>query len=134
MGSTWAAETDSVTADWLRADYEPLTSLKAVPEVVLKVLPLIADQGEPFNATDVIDPQLPHRRFVFGGQSTQFVLICYEHGGFAPHAHLAVFEIDERPQLVFVGKHDSCGHTIEEAKDLVRQGTVKNDIEGDQEW
>lgn len=145
LRSAWASEVSAVrrTADWLQVDYEPLKSLKVVPAAVLKALllkmpydPRLADQGKPFNATDVINAKLPRRRFVFGGKSSQFVLVCYEHGGRSHHYHLAVFAIGgETPQLVFAGQPNGRMRSINEARGLVRQGKLKNEIkEAHQEW
>ena len=142
LNSAWAAETSKARpADWLQADYEPLKSLKAVPAAVLTALLLkmpydsrLADRGEKFNATDVIDSRLPRRRFIFAGRSAQFILVCYEHGGYSHHYHLAVFAVGgEKPQLVFAGSQRV--RSIEEVKDLVRQGELENKIgEEHQEW
>lgn len=145
LSSAWAggASEAKPAADWLQADYEPLKSLKTVPAAVLKALLLkmrydqrLADVRERFNATDVIDSALPSRRFTFGGKSPQFVLICYEHGGYAPHSHIAVFAVgSETPQLVFKGGPDLRVRSIDELKELVRQGKLANEIgEEHQEW
>ena len=41
----------------------------------------IADRGQPFNKTDVVDSRLPMRRFIVGGSSLSAVLVAYEQGG-----------------------------------------------------
>jgi hypothetical protein len=41
----------------------------------------IADVGEPFNRTDVVDRRLPMRRFIVAGVSSTSVLVAYEQGG-----------------------------------------------------
>lgn len=143
--SAWAIDPSEAksTADWLQVHYKPLASLKAVPAAVLKILlseipagQKLADRGERFNAADVVDARLPRRRFVFGGMSSPFVLVCYEHGGRGLHYHLAVFDVGgEKPQLVFAGRHARRARTIEEVKGLVRQGQLKNEVaERHQEW
>ena len=145
LSSAWAAETSKArpAADWLQVDYEPLKSLKAVPAAVLKALllkmpydPRLADQGEKFNVIDVVDSRIPMRRFAFGGKSSQCILICYEHGGRSHHYHLVVFAVGgETPQVVFAGRPGQRVQTINEVKELVRQGKLKNEIEEEhQEW
>jgi hypothetical protein len=41
----------------------------------------IADRGQKFNCTDLIDPALPRRRLVLAGVSAECVLISVERGG-----------------------------------------------------
>ena len=41
----------------------------------------IADRGRHFNATDVVDAKYPMRRFIVGGVSDEYVVVCYEQGG-----------------------------------------------------
>lgn len=145
LSASWASETSGVTssAAWYQTEYEPLGSLKAVPPAVLKALRFripsdhrLADQGESFIATDVIGPTLPRRRFVFGGKSARFVLICYEHGGRHRHFHLAVFVIGNKaPQLVFAGRSNQRLQSIEAVKELVGQGALSNEVGAkQQEW
>ena len=125
------------SANWWLVHYEPLESLKAVPASVLKELslkipddPRLADRNEPFNATDVVDPTLPRRRFTFGGTSPQFVIVCYEHGGRGRHHHVTVFAMtDEKPQLIFIGRYAQKVQAIDDIKYLVRKGIMKNEIE-----
>ena len=63
-------------------------SLAAVPADVAIALgrPIvglkgIADRGEPFNATDIVETDLPMRRFVVGGISDDYVIVAVEIGG-----------------------------------------------------
>jgi hypothetical protein len=41
----------------------------------------MADRGEPFNVTDVADPNLSMRRFIVGGVSDDYVVVGFEVGG-----------------------------------------------------
>ena len=41
----------------------------------------IADRGENFNATDVVDGKSPMRRFIVAGIDESSVLVALEHGG-----------------------------------------------------
>jgi hypothetical protein len=66
------------------ASLTEVTTLLAVPAGVLSQLggPAgIADSGGPFNASDVVDPKRPMRRFIVGGVSSDYVLVAYEQGG-----------------------------------------------------
>ena len=52
----------------------------------------IAEPGAEFQVTDVIvDPQLPIRRLVAAGCSTDHCLVYYERGGIAHTWHVALF-------------------------------------------
>jgi hypothetical protein len=99
--------------------------------------PKLADRGEKFRATDVIiDETIPCRRFILGGKSDQFVLICYEHGGYGLHSHLAVFDVtSSKPKLIFTSTYLQETKTVEEIKNLVRNDKIKNKIGNiHQEW
>ena len=144
FSSAWASNQNEVRppADWLQVDYKPLKSLDAIPAAILKALllkmpydPRLADRGERFNATDVIDAKLPRRRFMFGGTSSRFILVYYEHGGRALHYHLAVFDVGgKKPELVFAAQSPRV-QTIGEVKNLVKKGKLNNKIEEThQEW
>ena len=54
----------------------------------------IADAGEPFNRTDVVDRRLAMRRFIVAGVSSTAVLVAYEQGGrgYSMHARGYVLE------------------------------------------
>lgn len=41
----------------------------------------LAEAGAPYNATDVVDPRLPSRRFVGAVRFGTFWIVWYEHGG-----------------------------------------------------
>ena len=63
-------------------------TLKALPHDVNALLGRqkdgpegIADAGEQFNRTDVVDGRLPMRRFILAGSSLDSLLVAYEQGG-----------------------------------------------------
>ena len=46
----------------------------------------VAEPGEPFNDTDdILDPNLPQRRFIRGGRSGDKWFVWLDHGGFDHH-------------------------------------------------
>ena len=52
----------------------------------------IAEPGAEFQVTDaVVNPELPHRRLVAAGCSTEYCLVYYERGGIAHTWHVALF-------------------------------------------
>lgn len=54
----------------------------------------IADAGEPFNETDVVDSLLPARRFIVGGSSLSSILVAYEQGGRGYSVHAIGFVLE----------------------------------------
>jgi hypothetical protein len=94
-------------------------SLKQIPEAVLNELlshfddgPRLADQSEPFNATD-IGSSLPSRRLVLAGHRGTEWFVAYEHGGRGHDLDLVVLEVRGAvvrsvlsTSLLNVGTHD----------------------------
>lgn len=144
LSTTSAMDETKPVEIWWQANYELLTSLKSIPKPVLDEIikkmpydPRLADRGEKFRATDVIvDETIPCRRFVMGGRSAQFVFICYEHGGYGLHKHLAVFDTTgTHPELIFATTYLEEARTIDEIKNLARKDEFKNQIGNvHQEW
>jgi hypothetical protein len=81
-----------------RERFEPVSSFAALPAAVRNVIERrtkepMANPGGRYQATDVISEALPTRRFVVAGGSSpsqKFWVVCYEHGGFAHHHHVAL--------------------------------------------
>jgi len=90
--------------------YQPATSLSAIPPEVISALTMLcnrcefADFNAPWNLTDVING-LPQRRLVKAGHRGSQWIIQYEHGGYAPHPHTVVFELDPK---IHLAKGSSC--------------------------
>ncbi len=53
----------------------------------------IAFAGEPYNATDVVDDELPPRRMVGEFVTSNIAYIWYEHGGRGYHQHLIRYNV-----------------------------------------
>jgi hypothetical protein len=56
-------------------------------------VPTLAGIGRQFNATDVVSGNRPSRRLIFVKHLGPKWAIAYEHGGFAYHDHLVVYEL-----------------------------------------
>ena len=66
----------------------------------------LANPGQPYQATDVMGrgPQLPWRRLLIGGVSSDRCIVFYEIGGFAPFRAVVVLDISAKtPTLVWGG-------------------------------
>jgi len=110
--------------------WEPVRSLSEVDKAVLRELKArfgeddrIADRGEPFRATDVVDGN-PARRLVVAGRAERRWFVCYEAGGIGHHLMLVVFDTDAAsPTLAmlargFAGQHDDAAGWKADISDL----------------
>ena len=66
-----------------------------LPGAVLHSLGGIANPGQPFNATDVVDPRLPMRQLVVAAVSEKYCVVTYWQGGIALRMETMVFELAE---------------------------------------
>jgi len=86
-------------AGFQAGDYRAIHSRSEIPAPVLDLFSSLcggcrlADFGGPFNATDVIQPDLPRRRLTAAGVSGDRWFLEYEHGGRGLHSHFALFEL-----------------------------------------
>ncbi|HTD04247.1 hypothetical protein [Undibacterium sp.] len=76
-----------------------LASIEKLPAAVSNLLGAnqrglegIANRGNKFNATDIVDSELPMRRLGFGAISSNCVLVAIEHGGYGYNVELWSFE------------------------------------------
>lgn len=65
----------------------------AYPVAVLDKLGGIADPGQPFNATDVVDTKLPMRQLVVAAVSENYCIVTFWQGGIALGLETSVFEL-----------------------------------------
>ena len=87
----------------------------------------IADPGREFQVTDVIvKPNLPIRRLVAAGCSTDHCLVHYERGGFAHTWHVAVFRWTPA-QTRFEWGGVSAGRlgTVDDIRKAILSGAIK---------
>jgi len=76
------------TVEWQGHTFREVRSLSRIPPALQESLGAgrpgtqgIADRGQPFNPTDVVDERLPMRRFVTAGTDGDDWLVAIEHGG-----------------------------------------------------
>lgn len=128
-------EVDTRPRAVLDADYRILKRVADFPPLLVDALagrinatPLMADPWGRFNATDVVDTELPMRRLKFAGQSETGAFVYYEHGGFGFHYHLGVFEIrDGQVSLAFAGRFFVKARNLDRLRNLVAQGEIKDE-------
>ena len=95
-------------------------SLKQVPAAILaelfKTSGAMADRGEPFNATDVVERPAPFARFIRGGGAGGYWFVWYEHGGIAYWHQIAIFALDPNGRAHVIAnqtatQQDLCAET-----------------------
>jgi hypothetical protein len=110
----------------LTEQYALATTVQQIPPAVMADLsarmkhdPRLANPGERFNRTDVVDPRYPLRRVVLAGLGARSWFVSYEHGGRGYHRHLVAYaQRDGRPTLAYAGTFASEAATLEELRQL----------------
>jgi hypothetical protein len=64
-----------------------------LPSAVLDKLGGIADPGQPFNTTDVVDPKLPMRQLLVAAVSENYRIVSYWQGGITLSMETRIFEL-----------------------------------------
>src|SRR5262245_40596960 len=111
----------------LTEQYTLVGTVQQIPPAVIADLsarmqhdPRLANPGERFNRTDVVDSRYPMRRLVLAGLGARSWFVSYEHGGRGYHRHLVVYaQRDGRPMLAYAGTFVSEAATLEELRRLV---------------
>jgi hypothetical protein len=77
-----------LTVEWRGHSLQELRALADLPAVIQSGLGVgrpgldgVAERGQPFNATDVVDEDLPLRRFLAAGREGDTWLVALERGG-----------------------------------------------------
>jgi|SoiMethySBSTD1v2_1073268.scaffolds.fasta_scaffold50519_2 hypothetical protein len=117
---------------FLTAKYSLVTTVARIPPAVLTYLSArmkhdarLANPGERFNSTDIIDTRYPMRRLVLAGVESRSWFVSYEHGGRGYHRHLVVFtRSGDRVKLAYARTFLSKAATLEELRQLVKTGQM----------
>lgn len=117
-----------------------VTSIRGLPLGVREALQTlfgsraldIAEPGAEFQRTDVIvTPNLPIRRLVAAGCTTNDCIVYYERGGFAHTWHVAIFHwTPAATRFEFGGSAPGGLTTIEEVRKTILSGAVKSERAG----
>ena len=88
----------------------------------------LADAGQPFNATDDVNPGLPMRSLVVAGLSQHYCALSYWQGGMAMTFKTSIFELSDgaaRPVWVSVAQG---GFNLQDLKGEIESGRMHNDL------
>lgn len=101
---------------FLHQPWTPIATMSAMPREVIAALisrfcgdPRMADVGQPFDATDIVEGH-PSRRFVLGGIAGRTCFVAYERGGIGHHIVLAMFDMSRHPPEVILLARGEAGH------------------------
>lgn len=119
-------------AELTTADYQPVSRVNDIPAGVRAALfslmkhdPRLADPGEPFNSTDVVDRRLPMRRLIIAGGLPTSWVVCYEHGGRGYVRRLVIFAVQgAKVELRFSGSVAARVTSLRDLRKAVRDGHV----------
>ena len=94
-----------------------------LPSAVVDKLGGIADPGQPFNATDVVDPKLPMRRLVVAAVSENYCIVTYWQGGIALRLETRIFKLSAgRVKRIWVSA--GGGLNFRDLKETVESGRL----------
>jgi hypothetical protein len=94
-----------------------------LPNAVLDKLGGLADPGQPFNATDVVDADLPMQRLVVAAVSERYCIVTYWKGGITLGMETSIFELSAgRVKRIWVSA--GGGLNFRDLKETVESGRV----------
>src|SRR5438105_4923993 len=91
---------DQMDQAFLTSNFEMVYTVEALPKEVAEQIRPIANPSESFNSSDLMDPNLPSKRIVFGGISPQFTFVLCDQGGFAPFRCLLLFPLSDSSPVI----------------------------------
>lgn len=114
---------DSVLALFLRTQFETIAFTDSLP-IGVGTDRVMANPGEPFNKTDLVDGDLPMQRLIVAGRSDSLWFVYYEQGGVAYSRNLVLFDYrEEQPKTLYVlSPLEDVG--IEGIRDAVSKGAM----------
>jgi hypothetical protein len=113
----------AVTNSSLTEVFHEVKQSSRLPNAVLEKLGGIADPGQPFNATDVVDTKLPMRRLVVAAISEKYCIVTYWKGGIALGLKTSIFELSAgRVKRIWVSA--GGGLNFRDLKETVESGRL----------
>lgn len=119
----------SITGINQTQNFTEVKHVDLLPKAVLAQLGGIADPGQPFNKTDVVDSKLPSRQLVTAALSTQYCFVSYWSGGVAMYFETAVFHLSDRGAKVIWLSSGQGGLNFRDLKAMIESGHMHNDLD-----
>ncbi|MFY9560677.1 MAG: hypothetical protein WAQ52_10625 [Terriglobales bacterium] len=99
-----------------------------LPKAVLDQFGGMADPGQPFNTTDLVDPGLPMRQLIVAAVSKQYCIVSYWQGGISLSFKTTIFELSgENARIIWVSDSQG-GLNFRDLKEMVESGRMHNDL------
>jgi hypothetical protein len=113
----------SVTNSSQTEVFNEVKQASRLPSAVIDELGGIADPGQPFNSTDVVDARLPMRLLIVAAVSEKHCIVSYWRGGIVLRLETTVFELSEgRIKRKWVS--DGGGLNFRDLKNTVESGDL----------
>jgi hypothetical protein len=79
----------------------------------------IADRGQAFNATDMVDLSLPMQQLLYLGLNKNYMLIAYKHGGLASNCPVLLFRF-ENEQIISIMYWSTFNEKMKGKRDVIK--------------
>jgi hypothetical protein len=100
----------------------------ALPMAVLDQMGGVADKGEPFNATDIVDPREPMTSLVVAAVSEHYCALTYWKGGIVLTFNTEVFELSDGSARPIWHSRGQGGFYLEDLREMIESGRMHNDL------
>jgi hypothetical protein len=114
-----------ITGSGQRELFRPAT-VKSLPQSVIDHFsPGLADRGEDFNTTDVVDGR-PRSRVLAAAVSDRHCIVTYWHGGLALTMETAIYELKNADAKLIWRSDSQGGLNFRDLKAMVESGRLRN--------
>ena len=108
--------------------FREVTQTSLLPKAVLDQFGGMADPGQPFNTTDVVDPKLSMQQLVVAAVSEQYCIVSYWQGGIALSFKTKIFELSGGSATLIWVSYSQGGLNFLDLKEMVESGRMHNDL------
>ena len=113
---------NKVELKFISQDFDLLYRKVEMPNSIIALVSPIAEIGERFNSTDMVEEGLLSRRIVFGGKSENMDFLFLDQGGFVPDRRLLIFNIlNEKVEPLGEYVFPSYVDNIDDIKTLLKE-------------
>jgi hypothetical protein len=122
----------SAKQQFLEGSFSTIKKVRNLPAPVLRAFTekggsrlVMADAGKAFQATDVIYFDLPYKRLIFAGVSSEKCFVHYEQGGRAHLYRLALFTLTSKDSMkpIWLGHCKGRAARLEDLRSWLADGS-----------